>query len=446
MPEPPLSEPTATFVHATDARSERRAFVSANLMAAAGTWLAGLFGLLLQALVSHRFSPAAYGQVFAVFTFFTALTQPAAGFSRMIAWQTSRERAVSPGGDVESGALLRLTTRRLFITGTVIAVAFIVVARPLAGFLHVPAPYVILGAAGVPFMLSTSPLMAFLQGQERWIPWSALSAAIALSRIVFVVLFVLPFGAAGVLLGISVAAAVLYAVCLGMVWTSIKRPHRRVGWRGVWRFLVVSIASTVAVSVILGSDVFLVEHYFDRHSAGQFGAVAVTSRALLFAMGSVNSVLFPKVAARQASARSTRWVVAASLGLALVGGALGLVVFTAASHFILRAFSGPAYEGAAGYIGWYALGMPLLAGVIMLSNTQQSLADLKLLWVLAPGAVLKPLLIVLFHPSLLVVSLMSDISIGVLLLALATHYLLGERRRDVGRVSSTRPTADVLTH
>jgi len=256
---------------------------------------------------------------------------------------------------------------------------------------------------------------------------------------------VIPFGAAGVLLGISVAAAVLYAVSLGIVWRRIDRGHRRVGWRGVWRFLIVSLASTVAVSVILGSDVFLVEHYFDRHSAGQFGAVAVTSRALLFAMGSVNSVLFPKVAARQASARSTRSVVGASLGLAFGGGALGLIVFTAASHVILRAFSGAAYEGAAGYIGWYALGMPLLAGVIMLSNTQQSLADLKLLWVLVPGTVLKPLLIVLFHQSLLMVSLMSDVAIGTLLLALAARYMLGERRRDVGRVSDTRPTADGLT-
>ena len=38
-------------------------------------------------------------------------------------------------------------------------------------------------------------------------------------------------------------------------------------------------------------------------------------------------------------------------------------------------------------------GMPLLAAVVMLSNTQQSLADLNLLWVLIPGALIKPLLI-----------------------------------------------------
>jgi hypothetical protein len=98
------------------------------------------------------------------------------------------------------------------------------------------------------------------------------------------------------------------------------------------------------------------------------------------------------------------------------------------SHFILRAFSGRAYEAGSSYIGWYALGMPLLAAVVMLSNTQQSLQDLRLLWILVPGALLKPLLIIVFHQSLLVVSLMSDMSIAAILVALTIAYLASERR------------------
>jgi hypothetical protein len=71
----------------------------------------------------------------------------------------------------------------------------------------------------------------------------------------------------------------------------------------------------------------------------------------------------------------------------------------------------------------------LLAAVVMLSNTQQSLADLKLLWVLIPGALIKPLLIYMFHGSLFVVSLMSDLSIAAVLVALAVQYLMTERRQ-----------------
>src|SRR5439155_19911508 len=92
-----------------------------------------------------------------------------------------------------------------------------------------------------------------------------------------------------------------------------------------------------------------------------------------------------------------------------------------------------------------ALGMPLLAAVVMLSNTQQSLADLRLLWVLLPGAALKPVLILLFHQSLVTVSLMSDLSIAVLLVALTGVYLNGERRPARAPAASGRISRGVVT-
>jgi O-antigen/teichoic acid export membrane protein len=439
------------------ARRERRQFLSSNAIAAAGTWMAGVLGLLLQALVSHHFRPTAYGQVFAVFSFFTVITQPAAGFSRLIAWSTSRELASNVArddesralvrlsgrvrnawshtpaqvgelkGDESSSALLRLTNRRLLILGVLLALAFIVTAPWLGRYLNVPPSFVILGAVGVPFMLSAAPLMASLQGEQRWVPWSGLSIGIALSRVIFVVALVPFFGLYGVLLGISVAAVAIYIVCLVMVWPRLRRGRQPSGWKPVWRFLVVSVASTVTVSVLMGSDVILVEHFFGGAAGGQFSAVTVTSRSLFFAMGSVSSVLFPTVAARHVRSRRTRSVVFASLGFALIGGVLGLLAFSLGSHVILRAFSGRAYDAGSSYIGWYALGMPLLAAVVMLSNTQQSLQDLRLLWILVPGALLKPLLIVLFHQSLLVVSLMSDMSIAAMVVALTIAYLASER-------------------
>lgn len=422
------SESNLSIRPRADARLERRQFITHNVVAGVGTVLAGILGLLLQAMVSHHFRPAAYGQAFAVFTFFTVITQPAAGVSRMIAWSTSRELA-GKGARGESSALLRSTNIRLLGGGTVLALALIAAAPLLAGFLRVPGSFVILGALGVPFMLATSPLLASLQGEQRWLPWSGLSIAMALARVVFVAMMVIPFGVAGVLLGISVAAASVYLIALGMVWSRLRRGSGRADWRPQRNFLIVSLASTVTMAALMGSDVLLVEHFFSAREGGEFSAVIVTSRALFFAMGSVTSVLFPKVAARQANAQSTNSVVFASIGLGLIGGLLGLLVFSLGSDLILRSFSGRAYVGGAGYIGWYALGMPLLAAVVMLSNSLQSLADLKLLWLLVPGALVKPLLILLFHQSLLVVALISDISIGIVFLALVATYLVQERRR-----------------
>jgi O-antigen/teichoic acid export membrane protein/tetratricopeptide (TPR) repeat protein len=426
------SEPKATRVSVrpvADPRRESRQFITHNIVAAAGTGLAGVMGLLLQAMVSHHFRPAEFGAAFAVFTFFTVLTQPSAGISRMIAWNTSRELATRSSSTVGSSTLLRATNNNLLVGGSILALAFIVAAPLVGGFLHVSSSLVILGALGVPFMFATSPLLASLQGQERWLPWSWLSFAMAASRVVFVFLFVIFFGINGVLLGITVAGAAVYLMALVMVWPTLMQGTGRVDWRPQRNFLIVASASTVAVALLMGCDVLLVEHFFSAQKGGQFSAVAVTSRALFFAVGSVTSVLFPKVAARQASARSTMPVVVASVGVGLGVGLLGLVGFSLGSSFILRSFAGRAYLGGADYIGLYALGMPLLASVVMLSNSLQSLADLRLLWVLIPGGLLKPVLIVFFHGSLLQVAAVSDISIAILFVALAITYVIQERRR-----------------
>lgn len=423
-----------------DARRERRQFITHNVVAALGAWGAGVFGLLLQAIVSHHFRPAEYGQAFAVFSFFTILTQPAYGFSRLIAWSVSRERASGSRDDRASSSLLRITYRRLFVASSLIALALIVGASPTAGYLHVPPSFVIFAALGVPFTIAAAPLLATLQGEERWVSWSVFNTLIALSRVVCVIIFVIPFGVAGVLLGISVAAVILYLSLLVIVWPRLRRGRLPSAWRPHWRFLVLSLASAITVAVGLGSDVVMVQHFFGARVGGQFSAVAVTTRTLFFALGSIPSVLFPKVAARHATSRGTRSIVAASVAIAVVGGVAGLLVFSTGSHLILGAFSGRAYEGGSSYIGWYALGMPLLAAVVMLSNTQQSLSDLGMLWVLIPGTLLKPLLVFFFHQSLLIVSLMSDISIGALLLALSVRFLMWERRRERMVVPQSDPT------
>jgi hypothetical protein len=199
------------------AKRERRQFLTHNAVAAIGTGVAGILGLLLQAMVSHRFAPILYGQVFAVFSFFTVLTQPSAGFSRLVAWTTSRELATTHGSDLESSRMLRLTVTRLTWGGALIGLVFVLGAGPLAHYLDVPSSYIVVGALGVPFMFATSPLLASLQGEQRWLPWSALSIGIALSRVIFVLIFTLWLGKYGVLLGISVAAAAIYLVALVMV-------------------------------------------------------------------------------------------------------------------------------------------------------------------------------------------------------------------------------------
>ena len=96
---------------------------------------------------------------------------------------------------------------------------------------------------------------------------------------------------------------------------------------------------------------------------------------------------------------------------------------------ILLDFAGKAYVGGAYYLGWYAVGMAVLGCAIVLVYTQQSLNRLNMLWVLIPVTLLRPILIVMFHRTLMTVVVVSDLSVTGFALAMLVLYVFTERAR-----------------
>ncbi len=189
------------------------------------------------------------------------------------------------------------------------------------------------------------------------------------------------------------------------------------------------LAATLALGVFQGADVILVEHFFAKVPAGQYAAVAAVASAVFFASGGVASAVFPMVAARHAQGRSTVSVMAAAFGLCALAGLIGTCVLQVFGRVVLLDFAGKKYVPGAHYLGWYSLSMAVLAWVLVLVNTQQSLNKLSLLWVLIPAIILRPVLIILFHQTLLTVVVVSDLTVSLFALALTILYLASERAR-----------------
>lgn len=423
------------------ARSERSAFVRNNVLATASTLLAGFLGFVLQAVTSHALNPAQFGRAFSVVTFFTLLTRPSASFARLVAWQTSQELALTGTTAPTGYRLLRQTVTWLFALGVVLGVASVVVGGVLGGFFHVPLADVAAGAAGFPFLLSAQPMLGMLQGEERFVPWSWLTIVVALSRLVLVPLAILALGAPGVIVGTTLAAVVTFGASLPPVWGGLRVARGRLPWRPYARFIVLALASTMAVGVFLGADVLLVQHWFPKVASGQYAVVSVVGNIVFFGTGGVASVVFPVIARRHVGARSTFGVMGASLALVAGAGLAGTLVLQLAGRWFLSTFAGHRYVPGAAYLGWYALGMALLGSVLVLSNTQQSLNRLRLLWILVPVAVLRPVVLIPWHRTLTEVAVVSDISVGIFLVLTAVMYVLDERERLRGVATGAAPEA-----
>jgi glycosyltransferase involved in cell wall biosynthesis/O-antigen/teichoic acid export membrane protein len=410
--------------------SERRLFLTHNVVATVGTLFAGVFGFALQAMITHRLHPSQYGAAFVVMAFFTLATLPAGAFSDLIAWSTSRDLATNTGSvQSASTALLRSAHRRLLLTGGAMTALFIVTSPWIGEFLQVPSRYVIAGAIGVPFQMAYPLLLGAVQGRQRFTAWSTFSVGHATAKLVGAGALAIPFGGAGVLLGLSAASALLYVIAAAMIGSPLTRGTARAEWSPVMRFLGLLGVVAVAINVLVLSDVVIIKHFFPPKQGGEYAAVAAVSRSLYWGVGGIAAVLFPKVAARHARGGGTKSVIVWSVGLAMAGAIAGLIVFNALGGHVLGAFAGHAYVSGAAYLGWYALGMGLLGAAVVLINAQQSLARFSVLWVLLPATLLKVLLVATFHPTLLAAVQMGDLAIALLLIGLAVLYAVEERGR-----------------
>jgi O-antigen/teichoic acid export membrane protein len=401
--------------------------------------LAGVLGFAFQVVVSHRVQPSQYGAIFTVMTLLTLVGLPASALTLMMAREASRDRA--NGQHASSAAMLHDGNRLLLVAGLAIAAGAVVASPVLGRFFAVPTYLLVAGSLAIPFVLALPLLIGDLQGEQRFLAFSSIAFGLAAFKLAAAIALGVAFGAVGIVLGVSLGSAIGYVVAHALLRRKLAIKARWPWQRPAIAYLGILLPSTLALAVLLSSDLLLVKHFFAPGPAGEYAAVVALSRALYYAAAGVAIVLFPKVIFRESQGGSGSPLVWLSVGLVMTGGVVGLVVLTLASSFFLSAFAGNAYIGAAAYLPWYATGMTLLGTAAVLIATHQSGGRRDFLAVLIPLAVLEPIAIILFHQTLLQVVQIVDLCMLVLVVGLAVLYAARRPRVDVPLARSEPPLA-----
>jgi O-antigen/teichoic acid export membrane protein len=288
-------------------------------------------------------------------------------------------------------------------------------------------PLLLAAAAGIPFVLALPLLLGEFQGQQRFVSFSILAISQAGLRLLGALALGFVYGPLGVVAGVSIGSAIVYAAA----WWILRRKlsiKPTVPWlRPAAAYLALILPSTIALGVLLSTDVLVVKHFFSSRQAGEYAAVAAMGRGIFWGAMGVSGVLFSKVVFRETQGRSGLPLITAALAFVTVGGLGGLALLSAGSTWLLTAFSGRAYAEAAPYVPWYAIGMTLLGGAAVLIATQQSRGKPAFIAVLLPFTLLEPVLLTSFHQNLMQVVQVLDIAMGLLLAALAIHFILQQR-------------------
>ncbi len=414
--------------------------LSHNLIVGGGTIAAGLVGITFQSVFSHQLKPADYGAVFAVVTLITFIGLPASALTLLMARETSRDRA--DGHYARSEALLHSGNRALLLGGFAFAAVFALASPLLATFFKVPPALLLAAAAGMPFGLALPLLLGEFQGEQRFLAFSLLSAGQAGLKLLAAVVLGILLGPLGIIAGISLATAVVYVAARWMLRRKLSIKPRLQWWRPAGAYMAVIMPSTLALAVLLSTDVLLVKRFFPDQIAGEYSAVAALGRAIFWGATGVAGVLFPKIIFRESRGHSGSGLISTSLILVALGGLFALGVLSFGSKWILTAFAGAAYFKAAGYLPWYAIGMTLLGGAAVLTMTQQSRGKPAFLAVLVPLTLLEPVMLTAFHTNLLQVIQVVDICMALLLAGLATQLVIQARRVIIHSDSSSPPSVN----
>lgn len=413
----------------TKARSTELARYSTLLFAA--LTFANFSNYLFHVVISRMLGPAAYGALGALLSAFILISVPAGALQVVVAKRLSILRARED--EPEAGRFLR----SMLGAGILVAMGsgiFIAAWGPwIAGFLHLGSisPALVLATYVVPAVVAPIARGA-LQGRLLFTPLAAISAGSTILR--------LASGAAFVALGWGVAGAIAASVVAEMASLAAALvPLRRLlagaapgraRLTGVLRDARMAVLAGGGFWAVVSLDIILVRHFFPGEVSGFYAAAAVAAHAVLFFPGAIAVVAFPRFAESEGRGVEARRMLFQAI---VAVGALGLLAAGALSllrSFVVRMLFGSDFLAGTAVIGVLGLAMALL-GIVSILIYFHLASGSRALWSLVPAVVLEIAGILVFHDSIVQVSLVVlTVSTGLLVFNLIAAYALpGEPER-----------------
>ena len=241
-----------------------------------------------------------------------------------------------------------------------------------------------------------------LQGSQNFLWLGGAMMINGASRLLLVALliFLAAKTAAGVMVGVSVSVAVTVAAAMWSSRSLWAGPTAPFEWRKLLPQMIPALIGFTACQFIFSADTIFVGVFFPADDTGYYAAAGTLSRALIWLVLPLATVMFPKLvhsAAKSEKSNLLGLTLASTLGLAVIG-ALGLVVL---GPFVVKLIYKPTYlEVVKDILPWYAAAMIPLSVANVLVNNLLAKSDLRAVPWLAAVAIGYGIALNAWHPSL----------------------------------------------
>jgi O-antigen/teichoic acid export membrane protein len=301
--------------------------------------------------------------------------------------------------------LIRLGLGHVAALAAVVGIVYALCIPAIVEVLDLAQPGPAIALAPLVVLTFIGPItMGVLQGLERFTAFGTVLLAIAASRLLFGVPWVLSGGGAGGAIGGQ--ALGMAAVIAGVGWY-----HRDLligkgtgaATRGLRRRLdLTALAASgafVAFALISNLDLILARIFLDSHDAGIYAALATVGKVVIFLPSAIAVIMVPKAARSQAEHGTSRRVLRLAAALVAGAGVLVAVPSAVAPDLVVQVMFGPGYEEATAGVLPIVVAGATLAMLNLLCVYSVAIRDRRWMLLLAFGVALQVVTISLFHDS-----------------------------------------------
>jgi O-antigen/teichoic acid export membrane protein len=396
-----------------------RAIVSTSALVFGASLTLNAGGFVFHAIASRRLGVEAYGAFYALVSLYGLGVLPAVVFGPVVTKYSAEFGALHDDAHVRG--LIGWIARAFVAIGGLYVIAALVLALPLASFLHVAAwEIAIVGLMLAVGALSTT-MRAIGQGVHAYRAYSGSLAGEGIVKVIALLLaaaFGLTiFGAIGAFLCSLTAGAVLIVAPLIQRYRRVAPAPILLDWRRIFATTAAAAVVTFMMTAMGFGDVLIVQHFFPADQAGLYAVASLCGKILLYLVSFVPAILIPQATHLHARGERTRRILWSAVAFIALVSVVGVGVFHAYGLLVLHILTGHAFDAALPLLPKYAAAMAALAMMSSLGSYGISTHRLAFVVPLLLAGLGTLAAIAFAHPSLSAV--VTELMIGNLVMVAA---------------------------
>ena len=369
-------------------------FIRASGILALSSGLATGFSYLYQLVMARLLTPEQFGMLASFLAIFVILSVLSP------AMQLAAARFSSTAELTQVKSLWIHLLKRSIALGAFTAMLSLALIPVLKWALHIEGIILLL-------LLSMTFLVAFslpvnigiLQGLQRFVGVGVANLGTPLVRLILGTIFVaLGLGTFGAFLPLLIAFILVFVVT-SLPMRRLPQGSASLKPAGIMQFVSWTSASFGAFIVLANVDVIFARHYLDLGETGDYAAIALLGKIVLFAPVGITLVMFPMTARQDITPKRRTTLLGYSLAYTVLASGSVVGFYAIFPHLSVRLLVGNEYSATVSALVRYGIGTLGLSVVYVLMHYYLSINRVRIAIFIGAGVVFQLGVIVTFHSS-----------------------------------------------